>query len=167
MSTLRQLKSGFSRALDTISEGWNELIERTGSALTRFHIPRAGSGVETPEERVARDGVRWGVLAAETTVDDESVRIAIEVPGMDKEDFEIYLHDDMLVIRGEKKVERESTHGRYYVMERAYGQFERALELPVPVSDSDVRAEYKRGVLRVTLPRRADSKARRVEVTGR
>ena len=167
MSTLRQLRSGFSRALDTISEGWNELVERTGSALTRFHIPRPGSGVETPEERVARDGVRWGVLAAETTVDDESVHVAIEVPGMDKEDFEVYLHDDMLVIRGEKKVERESTQGRYYVMERAYGQFERALELPVPVSDSDVQAEYKRGVLRVTLPRRADSKTRRIEVSGR
>ena len=164
MSTLRQLRSGFSRALDTISEGWNELVERTGSALTRFHLPRAGSGVETPEERVARDGVRWGVLAAETTVDDESVRIAIEVPGMDKEDFEVYLHDDMLVIRVEKKVERESTQGRYYVMERAYGQFERALELPVPVSDSDVKAEYKRGVLRLTLPRRSDTRARRIEV---
>lgn len=167
MSTLRQLGSGFSRALDTISQGWNELVERTGSALTRFHLPRAGSGVETPEERVARDGVRWGVLAAETTVDDESVRVAIEVPGMDKQDFEVFMHDDMLVIRGEKKVERETTQGHYYVMERAYGRFERALELPVPVSDSDVKAEYKRGVLRVTLPRRADSKTRRIEVSDR
>ncbi len=166
MSTLRQLRSGFSRALDSISEGWNELVERTGSALTRFHLPRPGSGVETPEERVARDGVRWGVLAAETSVDDESVRVAIEVPGMDKDNFDIHLTDDVLVIRGEKNVERESTQGRYFVMERAYGRFERAIELPVPVSDSDVKAEYTRGVLRITMPRRADSKVRRIKVSG-
>lgn len=164
MSTLNQLRSGFSRAWDTISEGWNELVERTGSALTRFHLPRSGSGVETPEDRVARDGVRWGLLAAETSIDDESVHVAIEVPGMKKDDFEIHLTDDVLVIRGEKMVEQESTHGRYYVMERAYGRFERAIELPVPVSDTDVKAEYKRGVLRVTLPRRADAKVRRIEV---
>jgi len=58
MSTLRQLKSGVSRAWDTISEGWSELVERTGSALTRFHLPRSGPGVESPEDRLARDGVR-------------------------------------------------------------------------------------------------------------
>ncbi len=166
MSTLRQLRSGISHALDTISEGWNELVERTGSALTRFHLPRSSSGVETPEDRVARDGVRWGVLAAEISVDDELVHVAIEVPGMDKDSFDIHLTDDVLVIRGEKKVERESTRGRYYVMERAYGSFERAIELPVSVSDSNVEAKYKRGVLRVTLPRRANAKVRRIEVSG-
>jgi len=166
MSTLRQLRSGFSRALDSISEGWNELVERTGSALTRFHLPRSGSGVETAEDRVARDGVRWGVLAAEVSVNDESVQVAIEVPGMNKDGFDIQLTDDVVVIRGEKNVERESKHGRYYVMERAYGRFERAIELPVPVSDSDVKAEYRRGVLRITLPRRADARIRRIEVSG-
>lgn len=165
MSTLGQLRSGFSRAWDTLSEGWNELVERTGNALTRFHLPRS-SGADTPEERLARDGVRWGVLAAETTVDDDSVRVAIEVPGMEKENFDIHLSDDVLVVRGEKKVERESTRGRYFVTERAYGAFERAIQLPVPVTDSGVQAEYKRGVLRVTLPRRDDAKARRIQVKG-
>ncbi len=166
MSTFRQLKSGVSRAWDTISEGWSELVEHTGSALTRFHLPRSGSGVESPEDRLARDGVRWGILAAETRIDDDSVHVAIEVPGMDKDNFDIHLTADVLVIRGEKKVERESTHGQYYVMERAYGSFERAIELPVPVSESGVTAEYKRGVLRVSLPRRSDAKVRRIEVRG-
>lgn len=166
MSTMRQLRSGFNRALDTLSEGWNELLERTGNALTRFHLPRSGSDVETPEDRLARSGVRWGVLAAETRVDDDSVSVAIEVPGMEKDNFEIHIANDILVIRGEKKVERESSRGDYYVMERAYGSFERAMELPVPVSESGVKAEYKRGVLRVTLPRREDAKVRRIEVKG-
>jgi HSP20 family protein len=166
MSTLRQLRSGFSRALDSISEGWSELVERTGSALTRFHLAHSGSGVETPEERVARDGVRWGVLAAEVSVDDESVHVAMEVPGMDKDSFDIQLTDDALVIRGEKNVERECKYGRYFVMERAYGRFERAIELPVPVGDSDVKAEYRRGVLRLSLPRRSDARIRRIEVSG-
>jgi HSP20 family protein len=165
MSTLRQLRSGFSRAVDSISEGWSELVQRTGNALTRFHLPHAGSGVETAGDRLARGGVRWGVLAAEVSVNDESVHVALEVPGMDKESFDIQLAEDVLVIRGEKDVEREFKRGHYYMMERAYGRFERAIELPVPVSDSDVKAQYKRGVLRVTLPLRADTRSRRIEVT--
>ena len=67
-------------------------------------------------------------------------------------------------MHGEKKVERERKDGRFHVMERAYGAFERAVRLPVPVDESGAKASYKRGVLRIALPRSAAHKARRIEV---
>ena len=84
--------------------------------------------------------------------------------GMDPDDFEIRVVDDLLVIRGEKRVERERKRDHYHVMERAYGAFERAVRLPVQVDEQSARAAYNRGVLQVTLPRLTRHKSRRIEV---
>lgn len=62
------------------------------------------------------------------------------------------LEGDILVVRGEKKLSREETRGHYYVMERAYGRFDRAIKLPAPVDDITARARYRHGVLTVSLP---------------
>ncbi|MCP5152755.1 MAG: Hsp20/alpha crystallin family protein [Ectothiorhodospiraceae bacterium] len=164
MSTFDQLREGLSRAWDTITVGWRELVERAGDALTRFHPPRPGADMEPREERLARSGARWSVLAAEVSVGRDAVEVAIEVPGMEPGDFEIQVAGDALVIRGEKRVERTRTEGDYHVMERAYGAFERAIRLPEPVEESGAKAEYRRGVLRVSLPRTRPQQARRIEV---
>lgn len=165
MSTMNQLRSGAARAWDTISHGWRELVERTGDALTRFH-PSHGDDLETRADDFARRGPRWGILAAEIRLDEDQVEVSLEAPGMEKDAFDIQVIDDMLVIQGEKKFERESSRGEYFVMERAYGRFERAIQLPTPVEEEGTRAVYKRGVLRVTLPRRASSAVRRIQVTS-
>lgn len=167
MTTLNQLRSGAARAWDTISQGWRELVERTGDALTRFHPVHSDSDRETQVDSITRRSPRWGLLAAEISVNDDSVEVTLEAPGMEKDAFDIHVTDDMLVVQGEKKFERESSHGQYFVMERAYGRFERAIQLPAPVEEEGTRAVYKRGVLRVTLPRRESAAVRRIEVTGR
>ena len=166
MSTLNQLREGLSRAWETVTEGWRELVERAGDAITRFHPKPASGEVLTREERIAQGGARWGVLAAEVRLDDDAVQVDIEVPGMDPEDFELQVHDDVLVIHGEKRVERERTEGRYHVMERAYGAFERAVRLPVQVDEANASASYRRGVLHISLPRSSANKARRINVTS-
>ena len=164
MSTLNQLREGLTRAWETVTEGWRDLVERAGDALTRFHPKHSGGETETREERIAQRGARWGVLAAEVKVDDDEVEVDIEVPGMDANDFEIRVVDDVLVVHGEKKVQRERKEGHFHVMERAYGGFERAVRLPVPVEESRARASYKRGVLHISLPRSQVQKAHRIEV---
>lgn len=164
MSTLHQLREGLSRALDIIAEGWRELVERAGDALTRFHPGHSGSGAEAHEDRIAQRGARWGVLAAEVKIDDKAVEVDIEVPGMEAGDFEIRVVDSVLVVHGEKKVQRKRKEGQFYVMERAYGAFERAVRLPVPVKESEAQASYERGVLHITLPRSETHKASRIEV---
>ena len=85
---------------------------------------------------------------------------------MEAGDFDIQIVDDVLVVRGEKKFQREHQHGQYHVMERAYGRFERALRLPVSVSDDGATASYKRGVLQISVPRSSPvTRARHIEVT--
>jgi HSP20 family protein len=167
MSTLHQLRDGLTRAWETVTEGWRELVERAGDALTRFHPSSAGGELQTREERIAYHGSRWGVLAAEVKLLDDHVEVDIEVPGMESEDFDIQVADDVLVVRGEKRVERERKDGRYHVMERAYGAFERAVRLPVAVDESGARARYRRGVLHISLPRSEAHRTRRIEVQVR
>ncbi|MFT5173751.1 MAG: HSP20 family protein [Gammaproteobacteria bacterium] len=164
MSSLDQLRKGLTRAWDSVTEGWHELVERAGDALTRFHPQHTDSEVETSEERIAHRSTRWGVLAAEVKVDSDEVAVDIEVPGMDAGDFEIRVVDDVLVVHGEKKVSRERTAGQFHIMERAYGVFERAVRLPVPVDETAAKASYERGVLHIALQRSAAHKARRIEV---
>ena len=120
--------------------------------------------MQTHEERIARRSTRWGVLAAEVKMGDDAVHVDIEVPGMDADDFSISVHDDILVVRGEKKVQRQRTEGQFHVMERAYGAFERSVRLPTAVDESAAQADYKRGVLQITLPRSDSNKIRRIPV---
>lgn len=164
MSTLDQIRDGFGRALYNLAEGWHQLRQRTANALTHFTPRRSGGELETGRERVALDAPRWGLLAAEINEDDEQLVVRLEAPGLDPDDFDIQVVDDYLVVRGEKRVEREQQHAHYHVMECAYGRFERALPLPVPVDESRTRASYRRGVLTVTLPKARPAERNRITI---
>jgi HSP20 family protein len=163
MSNLQQVREGITKAWDTITIGWRELRELAGDALTRFN-PRSGRGAWLSEEGSATRGARWSLLAAEVTDSGDTLEVMLEAPGLEPGDFELEVHDDVLVVRGEKKVSREVTRGHYYVMERAYGRFERALKLPARVDDLTARARYRRGVLTVSLPKIAGARGRRIAV---
>jgi HSP20 family protein len=162
MSTLNQIREGLSQAWETLTEGWHELRGKASQALTRFY-PKRGE-LQAADDYVIRNAARWGLLAAEVAEDDAKVVVKLEVPGMDPENFDIQVVNDYLVVRGEKRLEREEQQGRYYVTERAYGSFERAVPLPSTVDESGARANYRRGVLRITLPKSARSRSRRIEV---
>ena len=166
MSTLDQIREGVSQALDSISRGWHQLREHAGQALTRFHPRRSPGAVESAGEGVIRDAARWGVLACEVRETDESVVVSLEVPGMEANDFHIDVVDDHLVVRGERHISREDAQGRFYVMERAYGAFERAMPLPAPVHAQEAKARYRKGVLTVTLPKNPRAMGRRIPVQG-
>jgi HSP20 family protein len=167
MSNLQQVREGLTKAWDTITIGWRELRELAGDALTRFNPRTTRADSSTADDRIGARAARWGLLAAEVTDTDNTVEVALEVPGLEPNDFEVEVHDDMLVVRGEKKVSREETRGHYYVMERAYGQFERAIKLPAPVDDKAATARYRHGVLTVALPKTAASRGRRIAVEAR
>jgi HSP20 family protein len=165
MSTLAQLRQGLHRVLDQMSEGWQQLRERAGQALTRFSPrPQRIDGLQTVADQASLRGARWGLLAAEIEDQPDAVVVRLEAPGMEPDEFDIHVEDDYLVVRGEKQARREQTGGRYYIMECAYGAFERALQLPATVDESRARARYKRGVLTITLPKTAASRSRRIEI---
>lgn len=164
MTAIDQIRHGLSRTWHSLTEGWRELRELAGDALTRFQ-PRTSRGeAETPEDRIVSRASRWGLLAAEVAEDDNSVQVMLEVPGLDAKDFDIEVRDDVLLVRGEKKLSREVARGHYYLMERAYGRFERALRLPAPVEEDGAEARYRAGVLTITLPKSHSSRAKRITV---
>ena len=164
MSTMNQLRQGISRAWDTVTEGWRELRELAGDALTRFQPKTSRGEVETAADRIVARASRWGLLAAEVADNDDRVQVMLEVPGLEAGDFKIEVRGDVLVVRGEKKLAREETQGHFHVMERAYGQFERAIRLPAAVEDEGAKAKYRNGVLTVSLPKAKSAQVRRISV---
>ena len=107
---------------------------------------------------------RWGLLVADVMEGDDEVVVKLEVPGMRAQDLDIQVVDDMLVVRGEKYAEQEDSHGRYHILECAYGGFERAIALPAQVDEAGARAKYTHGVLRVVLPKVIRAQRQRIEI---
>jgi HSP20 family protein len=90
--------------------------------------------------------------------------VKIELPGMDQKDIDISLSDGHLIIKGEKKQEKEGKEENYHFIERSYGTFTRSVQLPKEVKHDKVTASYKNGVLRVVLPKSEEAKKKEVKV---
>ena len=95
---------------------------------------------------------------------DGEIEITAELPGLEEKDVEVTFEDDVLVIRGEKKAEKEETDKDYRITERSYGSFYRALELPRGIEAKDIKASMANGVLKVTLPKPKPANARKIDV---
>ena len=163
---LEEIKQGVSSFWDSVAEGWHRLREFASSAMTGFK-PGTDSGL--PAKREVDDefylpSQGWSMLGGDVFEDDKRVVVRLEVPGMDKKDLDIEVQGDVLIIRGEKIFERESSEGRYRVLQCAYGNFRRVLPLPTPVLADKATANYKDGVLRVELPKVNTGKPRKLTV---
>ena len=165
MSTLDQFRRHVGRAWDNLSEGWQRLRETAEHAMTRFRPLSGRHDLETWEDRVVRQSADWGLVAAEVREDEEGLTVRLEVPGMENEDFHIDVVEGYLVVRGEKRVQRDRQEGRFHVMECAYGSFERAVPLPAEVDSEAATAQYRRGVLTVSLPKHQRLERRRIPVS--
>jgi HSP20 family protein len=102
----------------------------------------------------------------EVTETDKSIEITTELPGLDEKDIDISLADDILTIRGEKKAEKEEKKKNYRLVERSYGAFERSLALPPGINADAIKASMSKGVLKLVLPKPAETQARKVKITS-
>jgi len=166
MSLLEQIGEGLSQTWNQLSEGWREFVQRAGRALTRFRPARHAGDLQTREDQFLSLVSEWAVLPAEVRETRDAVEVRLEIPGMEAADFDISVIGNDLIIRGVKQVESESTEGRYHVLECAYGEFERVIPLPAEVDDAHARARYRRGILRITLPKRHRGGNVKVAVEG-
>ena len=96
--------------------------------------------------------------------DRDSVFVRLELPGMKKEEIEISLHDGSLSISGERKSEEQFKEAEVYRAERFFGRFQRTVALPAPVAADKVKAQYKDGILTVTLPKAEEAKPKHIDV---
>lgn len=97
---------------------------------------------------------------------EQSFNVKAELPGLTEDDIEIEFHDQVLVIKGEKKVEEESKEDDFHRIESSYGSFYRSFTIPVTIEEDKIDAKMKNGVLKVTLPKAASvaAKTKKIKV---
>jgi len=104
------------------------------------------------------------VPAVDIYEDEHKIVLKLEVPGMKQEDLDIQLENNTLMIRGERKLEKEEKEENFHRIERRYGSFFRAFTVPNTVSTDNVKADYDAGVLRIALEKRAEAKPKQIKV---
>jgi HSP20 family protein len=149
------LRQGFSSFWESVGQGWQHLRQSAANALTGFkpsentNLPAKGD----VDDMFYIPSGTWSMLGGNLFEDDRRVVVHIEVPGLDKDKLAIEVQGTTLTVQGEKEFERESTQGRYRVLQCAYGSFQRSVPLPAEVIADQARASYKNGVLRIELPK--------------
>jgi len=139
---------------------WKELedMEKHLSAIFR-RTPAAAGG----EKREAIAVAEWSPLV-DITEDEKEYLVKAELPELKKEEIKINVHNDVLSISGDRKYEKEDKGKKYHRVERAYGSFMRSFTLPEDADGSQVKAEYKDGVLHIHLPKLEKAKPKAIEV---
>jgi HSP20 family protein len=102
--------------------------------------------------------------AVDVFEDGEAITLKIELPEVDAKDVDIQVEANQLTIRGERKLENAENRDGYHRIERTYGSFSRSFTLPTTVDTEHISAESRDGVLRVVLPKRAETKPRQIKV---
>ena len=145
MATIARLEP--FRGLSTLQDQFNRLFSESlrsqseESALTSW--APAVDIYETPNELVVK----------------------ADLPDVNEKDIDVRVENNLLTIRGERKFEKSVSEENFLRVERTYGSFSRSFSLPNTVNPEAIGAEYKNGVLTVTLPKREESKPRQVKVT--
>jgi HSP20 family protein len=95
---------------------------------------------------------------------DNAIEVALDLPGVNPEEVDIHLTGNTLTVRGERKQEKEEKERTYHRVERRKGSFARSVTLPCPVVEDEVAAEYKDGILTITLPKCQEARSRKINI---
>jgi len=104
--------------------------------------------------------------AVDVYEDEHQVALKIEVPGIDEKDIDVRVENNTLTVHGERKIEKEEKEENYRRVERHYGSFTRTFTLPQTVDTENVSATYDKGVLKITLPKKAEAKPKQIKVNA-
>ena len=137
----------FERELSTFRRQMDRLFDsffgRQSFALSRERLTPAIDLAETPEE----------------------ISVKAELPGVDEKDISVSLSGDNLIIRGEKKAEKEEKNKSFHRVERWHGSFERVIALPVAIDPEKIKAKYKTGVLEIHLQKKPEVKPKQIQIS--
>ena len=96
----------------------------------------------------------------------ENLVLEAELPGMSRDDFELSIENNVITLSGQRKFEKRAEGDNYHRVERSYGSFTRSFTLPQTVTADGAKAEFNNGILTVTLAKREETKARKIEISG-
>lgn len=109
-------------------------------------------------------GNRGWLPAVDIAETENGLTFYAELPGMNKEDVDVTLENNVLTLRGERKFERDAKEENYHRIERSYGSFSRSFSLPSNVKSEACQATFKDGVLRIDIPKAEEAKPRRISI---
>lgn len=136
-------------------------LEDVSTRLNRL-FGRVPSASESSHELLAM--ADWSPSADVSETDAEYL-IKVEIPGVKKEDVKVFVQDGMLTMQGERKIDKEEKDKKFHRIECSYGKFVRSFRMPDDADESSVKAEFKDGLLNVSLAKTAKSKSKAISVT--
>ena len=96
--------------------------------------------------------------------DEHNITLKIEVPGIDEKDIDVRIENNTLTVHGERKLEKEEKEENFRRVERQYGSFTRSFTLPTTVDGEKVSANYDKGILKISLAKKAEAKPKQIKV---
>jgi HSP20 family protein len=133
-----------------------EMMQQMRHQLFHQHL-------EQPFEETPVAGAGWSPLV-DVFEDSEGITLKVELPEVDVNDVDIQVEGNALTLRGERKLENVEKQEGYHRLERSYGAFSRRFTLPSTVETGNVTARSRDGVLRIFLPKKAETKPRQIKV---
>lgn len=134
-----------------------EQLQREMNRLFDFSLARL------PGEDSTLSGGQWAP-AIDVHDSKDNILVQADLPGLKKEEIEVTVENDTLVIKGEKKQEAEVKEKNHYRAERFYGSFFRSIVLPSAVDASKIDASYRDGVLKLVLPKKEEAKPKQIKI---
>lgn len=144
------------REFERLEREMENMLERLGGGFPSFWEPARAIG--TVE--------RWAP-AIESHVEGGNLIVKADVPGIDPKDVSISVMGNQLTIEGERKQETKEEKGDYFYRELAYGKFSRTMTLPAGVDADKVKANYKDGVLHITMPAPKEMTTKRIQIEAK
>ena len=141
------------------NDPFRDLVALQDQLFRTFDAAYRGSGREDEQSMAAT----WAPLV-DVFEDHEGITLKAELPEVDAKDVEIQVEGNTLTLKGERKLEREDKRDGYRRIERTYGAFSRTFTVPSTVDAENTSAGFRDGVLRITLPKRAETKPKQIKV---
>jgi len=127
--------------------------------IEKSHTGNWWPNLYEPLRNIGQKVADWVTPRSEASALEDTYEINVELPGIKSEDLDVSVHDNSIIVRGEKHFEREETGRTYFFSEREYGAFQRTFRLPADADGDKIDAEFSNGVLCLKIHKKTQSKA--------
>src|SRR5262250_1302100 len=141
----------------TTPDVWNSFRGEMDRLFDRFGFPSLRRVFDIEPSWRPASSFSFSAPAIDMSEDDKAYRISAELPGIDATDIDVSVSGDTLILKGEKRQEKDEKGKNYHFSERSYGSFQRSFQLPSSIDRDKVAADFSKGVLTITLPKRAET----------
>jgi HSP20 family protein len=148
----------------TTPDVWRSFRSEMDRLFDRFGFPSLRRMFDIEPAWRSASSFIFSAPAIDMSEDEKAYKISAELPGLDAKDVDVSVSGNTLILKGEKRQEKEEKDKNYHFSERAYGSFQRAFELPTSVDRDKVAADFSKGVLIITLSKTPDAQKQQKKI---